>query len=111
MTEHKDHDHDRDANAELDFYYKQLQQHPESAPMGLKTRILAAASPRALTWQQRLSQYWYPTWRAVLTCLLPLAIGFGIGMNDPFTNNKNYEIDSLLFADSLTVLNQNDSYE
>jgi hypothetical protein len=111
MTDHMD----RDTDANLDAYYRQLQEHPEPAPLGMKTRILAAASPRALTWQQPLSQNWHPllqvSWQAALTCLLPLAIGFGVGMSDPFSTETDYEIDTLLFADSLSVINQDESYE
>lgn len=85
---------------ELDVVLEQLANQQNGAPAYLAARIVAnlpepSAFDHIKTWLHGSA------WRGATALLLPLALGFVLGLNNVEVDNSWAESESLVFADSL----------
>lgn len=87
---------DEDFIHELD----QLRDLRQTAPAHLAPRILANVSPREPL-DRIFAWFGESLWRVAATALLPLAIGFGVGMGNIDERETWSEAETLVFIDTL----------
>jgi len=89
---------------EFEQLLERAQQPKHQAPDYLATKILANL-PTQEPFEQLFSWFGASIWRGALTALLPLALGFslgvGIGSNDAQEQDPWLDTESLMFADVL----------
>lgn len=98
MTEHEKNDKEM-SDLQLDARLEQLAHQQTGAPTYLASRIVANL-PEPTTFDHILIWLRGSAWRGATALVLPLALGFVVGLNNVDVDESWAESESLVFADS-----------